>query len=55
MFGGIAIGIGIAIIFLSNQGAGTDLTPPTDEFFIQQDGAYFTQQDGSFYIINPGS
>lgn len=51
MFAGIAIGIGIAIVFLNNQGAGTSPTPPGGFNYVQQNGLNFVQQNGSSVFL----
>lgn len=50
MFSGLAIGIGIAIIFLNNQGA-TGSSPSILDHYIQQNGLDFVQQDGTSLFL----
>lgn len=50
MFGGIAIGIGLAIVFLSNQGASGN-SPPPGNGFLQQENLFLINQENGFHIL----
>ncbi len=51
MFGALALGIGLGIVFVNNQAAGAGGTPPSSLHYIQQDGSDFVQQNGTSLFL----
>lgn len=51
MFGALIIGIGIGVVYLTNQGVTGETPPPAHSFLQQENGSYLLQENGSKIII----
>ncbi len=49
MFSGLALGIGIAMIFLNNQGAAGE--SPSEDFLLLADGTNYLLADGTPILL----